>query len=132
MDEERRRREIFRQCMREAGHGVQPETALRKEIHADKTAPNYFHPDEIDLKFLKVYYEEATMKGFDPVNIKYFPREKLKSAKRYAEKLVEDILTPSAAKSDDYNGVLIENEAGEVVDVWRAEDGKVVHYPGGM
>lgn len=84
---------------------------------------------EIFPKFFRVSYEEATNRGFEPANMKYFGLHE--HARKYAQKLVKDDLEQSAEETDDYEAVTIEDEAGEIVEAWRAEDGKVVHYPKG-
>lgn len=88
---------------------------------------------EISLKFFRVCYQEATNRGFDSVGMKYFEGSDggLEHALAYAQKLVKDSLEPSAEVSGDYESVIIENEEGEIVEAWRAEEGKVVHYPKG-
>ena len=83
-------------------------------------------PGEIPLRFYKVYYECAMNFGFEPIDIKYFKEPKM--ARRYARKLVKSLLEPSAKESDDFESVIIEDENGEVLEMWRAEYGKVIYY----
>lgn len=83
---------------------------------------------EIKPKFFKVSFYEATNWGFEPTETKYFRTHK--DARRYAIKLVK-YLKQVAKESGDYEFIEIENEEDEVVEAWRAEDRKVVHYPNG-
>ena len=84
-------------------------------------------PGEISLKFYKVYYECATNFGFESINIKYFREPKM--AMRYAKKLIKSLLEPNARESDDFESVIIEDENDAVLEMWRAECGKVIYYP---
>ena len=83
---------------------------------------------EIKLKFFKVSYFEATNWGFEPIETKYFVAKK--DARRYALKLIKH-LNESTKYSDDYEFVQIETERDEIVEAWRAEERKVVHYTDG-
>jgi hypothetical protein len=83
---------------------------------------------EIKPKFFKISFYEATSWGFEPAETKYFKTHKY--ARKYAMKLVK-CLEQSVKESDDYEFIEIENEGDEVVEAWRAEEGKVVHYPNG-
>ena len=83
---------------------------------------------EIKPKFFKVSYWEATSWGFEPTGTKYFKTHE--NAARYALKLVKD-LELMAQESDDYEFIEIKNEEDEVIEAWRTEEGKVVHYPDG-
>jgi len=83
---------------------------------------------EIKLKFFKISFYEATSWGFESTERKYFKTHK--DARRYAVKLVK-YLKKLTKESGDYEFIEIENEKDEVVEAWRAEEGKVVHYSNG-
>jgi hypothetical protein len=81
---------------------------------------------EIKPKFFKISFYEATSWGFEPTETKYFKTHK--DARRYAIKLVK-YLKRLAKESGDYE--FIEIEKDKVVEAWRSEEGKVVHYSNG-
>jgi hypothetical protein len=83
---------------------------------------------EIKPKFFKISFYEATSWGFEPTETKYF--KTYKDARRYAMRLVK-YLKKLAKESGDYEFIEIENEKDEVVEAWRSEEGKVVHYSNG-
>jgi hypothetical protein len=83
---------------------------------------------EIKPIFFKVSFYEATSWGFEPCVTKYF--KTLRDARQYALKLVKE-LKEISKETDDYEFIEIKNKIDEALEVWRAEDGKVVHYPNG-
>jgi len=85
---------------------------------------------EIEPKFFKVRYFEATTWGLEPVPVctKYF--ETREDAREWALKLVKD-LEENGTDAEDYEFVEITDEKDEAVEIWRWEDMKVVHYPNG-
>ena len=66
--------------------------------------------------------------GYEPTEIRYF--KTLENAREYAKKLIKD-LKEIAKTSDDYDWIEITDEELNTIESWRAEEGKVVHYPNG-
>jgi hypothetical protein len=75
---------------------------------------------EIKPKFYKVYYDESTNWGYEPVAIKYF--EKFENAQKYAKSLLDEDM-------GEAEGVVIEDENGKAVERWVAEEERIEYYP---
>lgn len=80
-------------------------------------------------KIFRVSSEYPTNFGYEKAGIKLFSTRS--KARKYALTLVKD-LRETAKESDDDENVQIEDiSKSDIVEAWRAEDGKVVHYPKG-